>query len=123
MRFPEHLRNRCIGTAYETQPGDDYGVFQLRKNGIVLQIIASSGSNEVPWEHVSVSTQKRCPTWDEMDAVKRLFWDDEECVMQLHPPRSAWVNNHEHCLHLWRPLRSEIPLPPTIAVGLIGAAP
>lgn len=51
-----------------------------------------------------------------MDHIKRLFWDDEEAVMQLYPPRSCWVNNHEFCLHLWRPKHVEIPLPPEIAV-------
>jgi hypothetical protein len=50
--------------------------------------------------------------------VKDLFWDAEEPVMQLHPPKSTWINNHPHCLHLWRPTGAPIPLPPQIAVGL-----
>ena len=49
--------------------------------------------------------------------VKDLFWAAEEAVMQLHPPKSEWVNNHNYCLHLWRPLDGNIPLPPSIAVG------
>jgi hypothetical protein len=52
-----------------------------------------------------------------MDFIKGLFWSDEETVMQLHPPRSEWINNHDYCLHLWRPLDVAIPLPPSIAVG------
>jgi len=40
--------------------------------------------------------------------------------MQLHPPRSKWINNHPYCLHLWRPTKQEIPLPPEIAVGILG---
>ena len=35
-----------------------------------------------------------------------------------NPPKSQWINNHPFCLHLWRPLRDNIPLPPQIAVGL-----
>jgi hypothetical protein len=48
-----------------------------------------------------------------------LFWGDEEAVMQLHPPKSTWINNHNFCLHLWKPHSTvgEIPLPPGIAVG------
>lgn len=76
------------------------------------------------WEHVSVTIKtdkrsvQRCPTWEEMCFVKSLFWDDEEPVMQLHPPKSQWVNNHPHCLHLWKSLEVPIPLPPMIMVGI-----
>lgn len=52
-----------------------------------------------------------------MCLVKSIFWDDEDAVMQLHPPRSEWVNNHRYCLHLWRPVGVEIPLPPSWMVG------
>lgn len=84
-----------------------------------LRVIASSGDAElgILWEHVSVSTVGRCPNWPEMDLIKRLFWDDEETVMQLHPPRSQWINQHPFCLHLWKPIGQEIPLPPPETVG------
>jgi len=61
--------------------------------------------------------KNRCPRWDEMCFVKDLFWDAEETVMQLHPPKSMWINNHPFCLHLFRPLNETIPLPPPISVG------
>ncbi len=82
-----------------------------------LSVQASDG---LGWEHVSVSLRVRCPTWEEMNFVKGLFWDDEEAVMQLHPPRSTWVNCHPYCLHLWKPAlvdQLSIPLPPAILVG------
>jgi hypothetical protein len=82
--------------------------------GAELKIIASEGRG---WEHVSVSLKNRCPNWPEMSFVKGLFWDDEEAVMQLHPPKSDYVNCHPYCLHLWKPLGVEIPLPPSIMVG------
>jgi len=102
-------------------PGDDFGAFSvLGPCGELLMIIASPGDvNEaIPWDHVSVSTYHRCPFWKEMCFVKDLFWEEEETVMQIHPPKSTWVNNHKFCLHLWRPLDGTIPLPPSIAVGL-----
>jgi hypothetical protein len=80
-----------------------------------LQVIASDGMG---WEHVSVSLQTRCPSWAEMCYIKDLFWDEEETVMQLHPPRSEWVNNHPYCLHLWRPVSDVIPRPREILVGV-----
>ena len=79
-----------------------------------LRIIASDGFG---WEHVSVSRRDRCPTWDEMCQIKALFWDDDDCVIQYHPPRSEYVNNHPYCLHLWRPIGVSLPMPPSIMVG------
>lgn len=86
--------------------------------------IASDGSEwemlgfEPPaWEHVSVSTAVRCPTWEEMCFIKGLFWDAEDVVMQLHPRESEYVNQHPYCLHLWRPVGVTIPTPPFQTVG------
>ncbi len=99
--------------------GERGGVFRIPGPcGMQLHVIVSDAMPpEYPWEHVSVSTRNRCPNWPEMDFIKRLFWDDDECVMQLHPPRSDHVNCHPHCLHLWRPVNAEIPRPPSILVG------
>ena len=81
-----------------------------------LAVIVSGG---LGWEHVSVSIpgQPRCPTWDEMCAVKDLFWDPEETVVQFHPPKSQYVNCHPYTLHLWRPTEVELPLPLSEMVG------
>lgn len=82
----------------------------------VLTVIANEANNLVRWDHVSVSRATRTPNWPEMDYIKSLFWNDEETVVQFHPPRSQWVNNHPFCLHLWRPADFEIQLPPKEAV-------
>ncbi len=80
----------------------------------------SSDSELDGWEHVSVSLGKhrRPPNWTEMCFVKDLFWGPEECVVQFHPPRSEYVNNHPGVLHLWRCTKAEFPTPPSIFVGL-----
>jgi hypothetical protein len=111
---------RCHDGFYASLPGEDFGAFLVPGPcGRDLRIIASSGDSEsgIEWEHVSVSLPNRCPNWEEMCFVKSVFWDEEETVMQLHPPKSKWINNHPYCLHLWRPLKQEIPLPPEVAVG------
>lgn len=84
-----------------------------------LRVIASNGMG---WEHVSVSRRDRCPTWEEMCQVKALFWGDDDCVVQYHPPRSQYVNNHQNCLHMWRPVGIDMPMPPSIMVGVKEAA-
>ena len=97
----------------------DCGAFfvpnKLARSGPPLRVIAAAGDG---WEHVSVSLPNRCPSWEEMAYIKGLFWSDDMCVMQLHPPRSEHINNHPYCLHLWRPLEREIPRPPGWMVGV-----
>lgn len=90
------------------------GVFMIPLKRGWLQVIASDG---LSWDHVSVSTPSRCPTWDEMCMVKDLFFDKEETVVQYHPPKSEYVNYHPYCLHLWRHQAVDPLLPPSILIG------
>jgi len=94
-----------------------------------VMVIASDGAQwrqsglvGIPWEHVSVhcfSGKKQfTPTWIEMCAVKDMFWDEEDVVIQFHPRKSDYVNNHANTLHLWRPVGVELPLPPIETVGV-----
>lgn len=85
--------------------GADGGYFQMNN----LRIIASVGGG---WDHVSVSLPDRCPTWDEMCKVKRLFFKEDECVVQFHPAESDYININQHVLHLWRLQTATIPMPP-----------
>jgi hypothetical protein len=111
MKFPEQFR--IINGPMSSHRGDDFGMFLIPGPcGRDLRIIASNGDDEIDWEHVSVSLQNRCPNWEEMCYVKGLFWSEEETVMQLHPPKSQWINFHQFCLHMWRPKHISIPLPP-----------
>lgn len=116
----ERYRIRTGFMASNTNNGID-GVFKIPYGSQVLVVIATDGVNNDPdsrgWDHVSVSLSDRCPTWQEMCFVKELFFRDDECVMQLHPPKKDWVNDHPYCLHLWRPLNQDIPRPPSILVG------
>lgn len=95
------------------------GFFVQGPCGEQLKIVASGADYKEAegWEHVSISTRRRPPNWQEMCFVKDLFWSEEECVIQFHPPRSEYVNNHPHCLHLWRDVDNHVRLPPSILVG------
>ena len=64
------------------------------------------------WEHASISLKNRCPTWDEMCSIKDIFWNEDEAVMQIHPPKADYVNLYPYCLHLWKPVNGEITRPP-----------
>jgi hypothetical protein len=75
-----------------------------------LGVVVSSGGG---WDHVSVSRRERCPTWTELEQVKRIIFKDDEVAMQLHVPSKDHISLHPYCLHLWRPNDGrEIPLPP-----------
>lgn len=90
---------------------DDGIAAQLTFAGIgnMLRVIASWGEG---WDHVSVSLPGRTPYWSEMCFVKDFFFYPNECVVQYHPDRKDYINNHPHCLHLWRPQNVAIPTPP-----------
>jgi hypothetical protein len=78
--------------------------------------IISAGNDESGWDHVSVSLMHRAPNWAEMCFVKDLFWEPHECVVQYHPAKSDYINCHPHCLHLWRPTKETMPMPPNFMV-------
>jgi hypothetical protein len=104
FQFPSVIPNRNI--AVIASDGKDWKV---------------AGLDGEPWEHVSVhcfqGRRQFTPTWTEMCAVKDMFWDAEDVVIQFHPRKSDYVNNHANTLHLWRPTQSVLPTPPAITVG------
>lgn len=93
------------------------GVFKVYVGRRSFNVIASS---DLGWEHVSVSPgnsrRKTCPTWEEMCAIKDMFFGEDERVVQYHPPKSEYVNRHPYCLHLWRPKEERLPYPPKLFV-------
>lgn len=91
------------------------GTFYDKKSRCNLNFIMSWGAG---FEHCSVSMPTRCPSWEQMCAIKDAFWNDDEVCMQLHPAKKDYVNNHPYCLHIWKPINEKIPLPPTIMVGI-----
>ena len=89
------------------------GFFIMRINGIYTKILATiDGEGDDKWEHVSVSHPNKIPSWETMAKVKELFFEDEEEVIQYHPKKSEYVNLHENCLHMWRPVNRNIITPP-----------
>jgi len=49
--------------------------------------------------------------------MKNIFWREDEVCMQLHPKKEDYVDQMKYCLHIWRPIDKEIPIPPSIMVG------
>lgn len=96
--------------------GDEHnGLYKVKIGGRVFIVIASNGGG---WDHVSVhlKNKNRVPTWEEMCRLKDIFFEEDETVVQFHPPKSQYVNIHEYVLHLWRPQDGSIKTPPKIFV-------
>lgn len=129
MKFPEKYRILAGQHPFLlSDPGDQFGAFRVpvtAKRTIVVIATAATNPDSAGWDHVSVSVSDRggiyncaLPTWQEMSMIKDLFWDEEECVIQFHPPKSQYVNNY-NALHLWKPAQREIPQPPTWLIGTV----
>ena len=114
---PEELEQGRITTgpmaSYSTYGFN--GAFFVRYKKAWLKIIIS---DEMGWDHVSVSLKHRCPFWHEMCFVKDLCFKPDEWVLQYHPAESDYINDHPYCLHLWKPQNVDIPTPPKIFVGI-----
>jgi hypothetical protein len=97
----------------------DGGCFKVVHDGAELRIMASRGGG---WDHISISLADRCPTWEEMEHIRKLFSLPNETWLQFGVPSKEHVNCHPYCLHWWRPLNREVKLPPSEFVGPKSAA-
>lgn len=118
LTYLEKYRDTQTERDYYHRRGDSgNGAFKVYVNGRSFFCIASNGGG---WEHVSVSPanrkRKRAPTWEEMCEIKRMFFREDEMVVEYHPAKADYVNLHPLCLHLWRPTVMHMPKPPKIFV-------
>jgi hypothetical protein len=123
MIFPEQFRSNNTGQYYASCTGDSFGNFIIPDHSDLLFCIAADGA-ETGWDHVSISVRnkrglplRRVPSWEQMCRIKDLFWTEEETVVQFHPPKPEYVNNHAFCLHLWSSVKTPIMTPPSILTG------
>lgn len=128
FKVPEKYRV-TKGRMASTHELGNNGCFMIPLPGISKSHAYVMASDGAGWEHVSVHiavNQKKqfTPTWSQMCLIKGLFWGEEDAVMQLHPAKKDYVNNHPNVLHLWRPVPGtgvEIPKPESILVGFTDA--
>jgi hypothetical protein len=91
------------------------GHFLVPFDGEVWQVLISDGMG---WRHLSASNayKKMLPPWSVMCRLKEAFWGDQDWVVQFHPAKDDWINDHPFVLHLWQPLNEELPKPPVVLV-------
>ncbi len=106
---------KALGVIIEQ--GDDGFACQIPRSYYDLCVIVSWG---LDWDHVSVHSRSTkggfTPSWEDMAYIKKLFFKPSETAVQFHPSSDSYINCHENTLHIWRPQKTEIELPPKIMV-------
>ncbi len=69
-------------------------------------VVASE--NFMGWNHVSAHVTestgealKRTPSNEEMQFLRNLFFRENDVVLEFHPAKKDYVNNHSYVLHMW----------------------
>lgn len=113
MRSVEEIRQNSQVQIVQQIRGVQSGIggyLRLRDSKHTMSLVAGIDTYQgEQWEHVSVAymdSLRKTPTWEEMCAVKEIFWRPDEEVHQIHPREQDYVHgvgNLQNALHLWRP--------------------
>ena len=117
MRNKEDMLAKCIEKGLKVR---EVGIDGMMATWGKRTVIASWGEG---WEHVSINDRRMTPSWEDMCELKDIFWAEDETVVQFHPAKSDYVNNLQHCLHLWKPIEKysgKMPIPDSLLVGIKG---
>ena len=107
MKPLSEIRKHPLVTVIEE--GEDGAAFLIARGNLSpMRVIASWGNG---WDHVSVSLKDRTPKYQEMKAIKRLFFKPGEWAVEYHPPAEDYVSINDNVLHLWRPQNLDFPIP------------
>lgn len=64
------------------------------------------------WRFVGVYViphEGRSPTWEEMNYIKRQFWEPDDIVAMYHPGQHTYIADNKYWLHLWDHPRMTMP--------------
>ena len=116
----EILKNQKLKILKKHIEGKDLRISANFTDPVSRKVYYVIFTSSLGWEHASVSQRNKTPEWEIMCRVKDVFWSGEECCIEYHPKEEDYINMHEHCLHIWKPIGIELPMPPSIMVGIKG---
>lgn len=107
MKTIDEIANELffIHGAFVVHRDSEFMLFHLGEIGVLLSIVGG-------WDHLAVSVRTRTPTYQEMKAVKRLCFRDNEWAYEVHPAVDDYVSIHQNALHIWRPHDDAWRVPP-----------
>jgi hypothetical protein len=88
---------------------EDGAAFQRGAVRVIVGI--SRESDHKIWLHVSASTPRAYPTWEELKRVKHDFIGEDRWAYQVFPSQKDYVNINPYVLHLFSRLEGEPALP------------
>ncbi len=74
------------------------GALMFRKGPVQVLVSGDQERSEIGW-HISVACPDRHPTWEEMRDARYALIPDNIYMVMILPPKSQYVNRHEHCFH------------------------
>ena len=101
MKDMNELRKYVTNYKYNL---NKHGTFVIPFNDKDCFVVAS---NKFGWEHVSMHMEgdngyiKRTPNNEEMQFLRNLFFYENDIVVEFHPKKEDYINNHGYVLHLW----------------------
>lgn len=91
------------------------GAFLIPATGHPAAVIASDQDG---WEMVSIAHCERPLTLAEVDAIRDLFWSQDDVVIQFHFPHQDRKGQHRYAVKLWRRAGQDAQLPPRHLLGV-----
>lgn len=89
-----------------------------------IAMCVSDDGKETGWEHVSIHINNciltkngienisEVPNYKDILIIKNIFWKENETVFHYFPSKELHINIHPYTLHLWKPKKTKIPMPP-----------
>jgi len=129
VSFKVPNQHRFTEGPFKTLPRDGNNGFfaipfkrKMGKQGSMNYLMMCIVNDKHGWDRVSVyvidkngNVIPRTPLFEEMEAVKKYFWDDDDCVVQFHDVNHAKQQN-PYLLHMWRPQKAIMMKPPIEAL-------
>ena len=79
----------------------DGAAFLNPGTGLIVIVSCATEQDGEAWLHVSMSYDRKLPSYKDMIIVKRAFIGDDKTAIQVFPQKNKHVNYHPYCLHLW----------------------
>lgn len=101
--LPGDWKELPVPRQYRDMMGTPVSIY-TRNDGQLRVIVTEEPHKETKWLHVSVSNEKRYPTWEEIRYVKDLFIGKDRDAVMILPEEKYYLNLHKNCFHLYHRL-------------------